>query len=153
MNTILEDIALAARISQKHAAPKRSLGDALAAPIAVIRIRWNGRVEGERAHELTAYSAAHDRVPLAPRARDRLLNDARETFPSACWQRSWDWHLDTGQLWPAPTDPDARGYIPELDHTFGSGPIDFTPRPPEPLDIPLAVAARTSTTVPTGRYL
>ena len=123
MSSLLEDIATAQRISHQRAAPKRGLGEALEAErLAVIRIRWTGRTAGLNRHQLYAYSAEHQRIPLTAEQQKLYLDGLMAAYPDTTWFGDWDYHVGADRLFPCPL-PEQPGYIPEHDDTFGSGPL------------------------------
>lgn len=123
MNSRVEDILTALRITAERTAPKRSLGDALATErLAVIRIRWTGRTAGLNRHVLYAYSAEYQRIPLDRGQQQMYLDGLMAHYPDTNWHANWDYHVGAECLYPCPL-PDQDGYIPEQDRCFGSGPL------------------------------
>jgi hypothetical protein len=110
-----------AEIAARRARPGgRTVGDAPADPIAIIRIRWNGRRAGliEYRYDITAYSDHHQRILLDRPEQLQHLTEVMRSWPGADWCRDWDYRAADGHLTPAPDVCDLGG-IPEEDHSFG----------------------------------
>jgi hypothetical protein len=115
--------AKAAIDARRAAARGRTVGDALADPIAVVRIRQNGRAEGpvEGRYTVLAYSDRHQRIPLDQPGQALYLTGLMQHWPSADWGRyaGWDYRLADDRLVPAPEIYEPGG-IPQDDLTFGA---------------------------------
>ena len=83
------------RVDARRAAKRgRTVGEALADPIAVVRVQWNGRFSDVpiRRYNVHAYTARHQRIPLDQATQQTYLTGLMQHWPTADWWGDSDSH-------------------------------------------------------------